>query len=775
MEQITGSVTRLVFRNAETTYTVLRLAPEREPRLKIAAPPAHAPSDAVPGRADDGSDDSAPGTHPRQTSFLEDEPLPKVITVVGDFGPIEVGQQLWVAGEWMEHPFHGRQFRADRWKVQLPTTLGGMQAYLSSGLVRGIGPSLATAIVEAFGENTFAVIETSPQRLLEVPGIGANRVSVIRDVWAEQAAVRNLMAFLQGQGLPPNLALKLHRALGPSAGQVVQADPYQLTGIHGVGFRTADRIATQSGVPHDAPARLAAGLRYTLDAYAEQGHSYMPRELLLEAATQLLEVPAEPLGAAVDRLAANGEPLVIETELNLPDTPVYTSALHRIETETASRLRAIASHPASALAALRSELTEAQVHWAASMAGQTDLSAEQRLAIRRAVEHSLSVITGGPGTGKTICLRSLVALLELYRYRVVLVSPTGRAARRMAEATGHEAFTIHRLLKYTGASFSAEVIEADVVVVDEASMLDLILARQLLSALQPGAHLVLVGDVDQLPAVGPGTVLRDVITSGLAAVTRLTYIFRQAQTSLIVTNAHRLNQGLMPLTPQRDCDFYLFSTRNAAEAADLVVDIACHRIPEQFGASLGLSQPLRDVQVLAPMYKGRAGIERLNARLQAVLNPPNRRKAERALPRCTFRVGDKVMITRNDYEREVSNGEIGYLVDIDESEQVLRLDCDGRLVTYDWLETDDLLHAYAVSIHKAQGSEYPAVVIPLLTEHAIMLYRQLLYTAVTRARQLCVLVGSRRAIEVAIATNRGPNRFSALRERLAAAPVLAGP
>jgi exodeoxyribonuclease V alpha subunit len=314
-----------------------------------------------------------------------------------------------------------------------------------------------------------------------------------------------------------------------------------------------------------------------------------------------------------------------------------------------------------------------------------------------------------------------------------------------------------------------------VVVVDEASMLDLILARQLLSALQPGAHLVLVGDVDQLPAVGPGTVLRDVITSGLAVVTRLTYIFRQAQTSLIVTNAHRLNQGLMPLTPQRDCDFYLFSTRNAAEAADLVVDIACHRIPEQFGASLGLSQPLRDVQVLAPMYKGRAGIERLNARLQAVLNPPNRRKAERALPRCTFRVGDKVMITRNDYEREVSNGEIGYLVDIDESEQVLRLDCDGRLVTYDWLETDDLLHAYAVSIHKAQGSEYPAVVIPLLTEHAIMLYRQLLYTAVTRARQLCVLVGSRRAIEVAIATNRGPNRFSALRERLAAAPVLAGP
>jgi exodeoxyribonuclease V alpha subunit len=304
--------------------------------------------------------------------------------------------------------------------------------------------------------------------------------------------------------------------------------------------------------------------------------------------------------------------------------------------------------------------------------------------------------------------------------------------------------------------------------VDEASMMDLILARQLLAALPEGAHLVLVGDVDQLPAVGPGTVLRDVIHSGLAAVTRLTHIFRQAQTSLIVTNAHRLNQGLMPLMPQRDCDFYVFNTRNAAEAADLVVDIACHRIPEQFGASLGLSNPLRDVQVLAPMYKGRAGIDRLNARLQAVLNPPTRHKAERALHRCTFRVGDKVMITRNDYERDVSNGEIGYVVEIDEAEQVLRLECDGRVITYDWLDTDDLVHAYAVSIHKAQGSEYPAVVIPLLTEHAIMLYRQLLYTAVTRARRLCVLVGSRRAIEVALATNRGPNRYSALSTRLTA-------
>jgi exodeoxyribonuclease V alpha subunit len=445
---------------------------------------------------------------------------------------------------------------------------------------------------------------------------------------------------------------------------------------------------------------------------------------------------------------------------------VYTAELHGLEVETAQRLTALAQHPVSALADLRAELSDEQIHWAASVAGQTHLSDEQRQAVRSAVENKLSLITGGPGTGKTICLRSLVALLELYRYRCVLVSPTGRSARRLAEATGHAATTIHRLLQYTGHSYSDEQVEADVVIVDEASMLDLALTRQLLSVLPPTAHLVLVGDADQLPAVGPGMVLRDVIASGLAVVTRLTHIFRQAQSSLIVTNAHRINQGEALLTPQRDCDFYLFATNNAGEAADLVVDIVSRRIPEQFGASLGLTDPLRDVQVLAPMYKGRAGIDKLNARLQAVLNPPDESKAERPLARCVFRQGDKVMVTRNDYDREVSNGEIGVVTEINEAEQLLRVDLEGRTITYDWLDTDDLAHAYAISIHKAQGSEYPAVVIPLLTEHTIMLYRQLLYTAVTRARRLCVLVGSRRAIDLAIEINRGPNRFTGLAERL---------
>jgi exodeoxyribonuclease V alpha subunit len=751
MEQFTGSVTRLVFRNPETTYTVLRLAPNRPIRLRPAAALAEV---------------SAAGPGPQQESFIEDDALPKLITVVGDFTNIEVGQQLWVAGEWIEHPAHGRQLRADRWKVELPTSLAGMQAYLGSGMLRGIGPSLAAAIVATFKERTFEVIEQDPDQLLRVPGIGPNRVQVIREVWQEQSAVRNLMAYLQAQNLPPALAIKIYRALGPAATQIVQADPYQLTTIRGIGFKTADRIAANAGQPRDGAARLEAGLLYTLDVFAEQGHTYMPRGLLQEAALGLLELPSPTVAAAIEHLAAAGEKLVSEIVPGSDDTAIFSASLHRLETDTAQRLLALTAHPASAVQTLREQLSDDQIHWAASMAGQTNLSTEQRRAIRLAVENKLTVITGGPGTGKTICLRSLVALLEQYHYRCVLAAPTGRAAKRLAEATGREALTVHRLLQYTGETYSEEELDADVLIVDEASMMDLLLARQLLAALRPSTHLVLVGDVDQLPAVGPGAVLGDIIRSGLAKVTRLTHIFRQAQSSLIVTNAHRLNQGLLPLTPQRNCDFYFFSTQNASEAADWVVDITCNRIPGQFGASLGLTDPLRDVQVLAPMYRGRAGVDRLNARLQTRLNPPARHKAERALPRCTFRVGDKVMFTRNDYDREVSNGDIGYVTGIDEDDQMLRLECDGRSLAYDWADTDDLVHAYAISIHKAQGSEYPAVVIPILTEHAVMLYRQLLYTAVTRARRLCVLVGSTRAIEMAISASRGPNRYSALAARL---------
>lgn len=769
METLTGSVTRLIFRNPETTYTVLRLVPDKTIRLKQ---PAGAETVAVPYRAKPG--DGAP----RQASFIEADDLPTLVTVVGDFASVDVGQQLWVMGEWVDHPFHGRQFRADKWKVQMPTSLAGMQTYLASGLVRGIGPTLASAIVAAFQDKTFEVIEHTPHRLLEVPGIGESRVRVISEVWHSQSAVRALMAYLQDQDLPPSLGLKLFKALGPAALELVQADPYRLIEVHGIDFHIADQIAARSGRSSASPERLAAGLRWLMADMAGRGHTYLPRAQAIEAAARVLAVEPALIARRLEEITAANQPLHLETALPAlaAEQPVYLTDLYQLEVDSARRLKALATQPLSALAALRGELSDEQIHWAASVAGQTHLSLEQRLAVRRAIEHKVSVITGGPGTGKTICLRSLVALLELYRYRCVLVSPTGRSARRLAEATGHVASTLHRLLKYTGQTFSDDELQADVVIVDEASLLDLSLTRQLLSVLPATAHLVLVGDADQLPAIGPGMVLRDIIQAGLTAVTRLTHIFRQAQSSLIVTNAHRILHGQSLLTPQRDCDFYLFATNNASEAADLVVDIVSRRIPEHFGVSHDLLDPLRDVQVLAPMYRGRAGIDRLNARLQAVFNPPNQAdnalpglgagKAERLLPRYTFRTGDKVMLTRNDYERDVSNGDVGTLVEINEAEQRLVVDCDGRLIHYDWLDTDDLAPAYAMSIHKAQGSEYPAVVIPLLSEHSIMLYRQLLYTAVTRARRLCVLVGSRRAIELAIQIDRGPSRYTGLAERL---------
>jgi exodeoxyribonuclease V alpha subunit len=768
MDQLTGSVTRLVFRNPETSYTVLRLAPVPELRVRAAGGEREPMADAAgnghstgdtPGRADaPSSDDGQAGTGPRQASFIEADSLPRLVTVVGELGSVEVGQQLWVSGEWVEHPQHGRQFRADQWKVQLPTSLAGMQAYLASGLVRGIGPSLASAIVSLFGDKTFDVIENEPRRLLEVPGIGESRVKIIRDTWQEHSDMRELMAFLQGFGLAPALAMRVARALGPNAAGIAQSQPYRLAGIAGIGFKTADHIAEHMGIARDAEARMQAGLLWALEEFCGQGHSFALRSQLVQAAADLLALPAEPVAACLDRMAAAGESLRAEDGLGLAQPAIYTTALYRAETETARRLLALAAEPRSCMGALREELNDQQIHWAAAVAGQSTLSAEQRLAIRRVIENKLSIITGGPGTGKTICLRSLVALLELYHLRCVLVSPTGRAARRLAEATGHPALTVHRLLRYSGQSFAEDELEADVVVVDEASMLDLTLTQHLLAALKPGAHLVLVGDADQLPAVGPGTVLADLAASGLAAMTRLTHIFRQAQSSLIVTNAHRINRGQPLLAPQQDCDFYLFAANDAGQAAELLIDVVCRRIPAQFGASLGLTDPLRDIQVLAPMYRGRAGIDRLNAQLQDILNPPAPGKPERALQRCVFRQGDKVIVTRNNYERDVSNGDVGYVVEIDEAQQLLRVECDGRIVTYDWMDTDDLALAYAISVHKAQGSEYAAVVVPVLAEHSVMLYRQLLYTAITRARRLCVLVGSRRAIAEAIETNRGPKR-----------------
>ncbi|MGQ0603920.1 MAG: SF1B family DNA helicase RecD2 [Anaerolineales bacterium] len=758
MEPYLGTVTRIVYHNDDTGYTVLRLALEREGRKSGRPVVSSSPPPALDLNG------------PQQLSLLNLDALPRLVTVVGTFAGVEAGQPLRVSGEWMEHSAYGPQLKADKWEVLLPTSVYGIQTYLASGVVKGIGPALAEALVRRFKEHTFDVIDRMPQRLRDVPGIGEGRLKTITQAWQEHQAVRQLMTFLQGHGLSPALAFKLYKTFGVGVAQIVQTDPYRLTEARSVGFHMADALALRLGTANDSPLRLSAGVLHVLGEAAEQGNSYQSYSRVLAETAALLNVPFSAVATALEDMALSDERLHVDRPApgSINETPVYLHSLYQAEEETARHLTHLAQHKVSALAAMRAEVTEAQIIRCAALTGQAHLSEEQRLAFRRAIENKVSVITGGPGTGKTMCLRTLVTLLELYRHRCVLVSPTGRAARRLAEATGHDAHTIHRLLKYSGSEFSTDEIDADVVVVDEASMMDLIVMKHLLRAVRPEAHLVLVGDVDQLPAVGVGTVLNDVINSGLAAVTRLTHVFRQAQSSLIIANAHRIRQGQAPLTPQRECDFYLFNVCEADQAADMIVDIATRRIAEQFGASLNLHDPLRDVQVLAPMYKGAAGVDQLNARLQAALNPPAADKAERALPRGFFRVGDKVMFTRNDYDREVSNGDLGFVTDIDRANQEVSVECEGRRVVYEWNDLDDLIHAYAVSVHKSQGAEYPAVVMPILPDHHPMLYRELLYTAVTRARRLCVLVGSRAALEQAVQTCRGPERLSGLLPRLQA-------
>ncbi|MFN2168282.1 MAG: ATP-dependent RecD-like DNA helicase, partial [Anaerolineae bacterium] len=588
--------------------------------------------------------------------------------------------------------------------------------------------------------------------------------------WQEQKHVKEIMLFLHSHGVSTNLAIKIYKQYGDQSLATVQSDPYQLArDIYGVGFKTADRLAQDLGLPPDHPSRIEAGVIYALDEQTEEGNVYTPRQALTERAAALLEVSPELVTAGIERLTSQErvrlEPLLgkadappgavrEETPAYLPQA-VYLPPLYYSETGSAEKLRQLA-------AALPSRLSDLPPMF---LALDPDLSAEQQGAVKTALTHPVSVLTGGPGTGKTTAIQALIAALETGHKKYALASPTGRAAKRLSEATGRPASTIHRLLGYSpaeGFKFNAEhPLEVDLLVVDEASMLDLVLAYNLLKALAPGTHLVLVGDVDQLPSVGAGDVLRDVIRSGIAPVTRLSVIFRQAAGSHIITNAHRINQGELPIFDKQSRDFFLFPAEEAEAAADWVIDVVTNRIPAKFGLNAK-----QDVQVLAPMYRGAAGVNALNERLQTALNPPGGRKPEKSLFGQVFRAGDKVMQVQNDYEKDVFNGDIGLVAGLDLVEHSLTVDFDGRKVAYDWSEADQLVLAYAVSVHKAQGAEFPAVVMPLVTQHYLMLQRNLLYTGVTRARQLCVLVGSRRAMAIAVNNNPVASRYTSLAERL---------
>lgn len=675
-------------------------------------------------------------------------------------------------GRWGSHPQYGKQFTVENYTTVLPATVQGIRRYLGSGLIKGIGPRIADRITEHFGVDTLDVIETDAKRLVEVPGLGPKRTKMIAAAWEEQKAIKEVMVFLQGVGVTTSIAVRIYKKYGDASISVVRNQPYRLAAdVWGIGFLTADRIAQAVGIPHDSPDRVKAGLQYALSQSSDQGHVYLPEDRLIADAVKLLQVDTGLVIDCLGELAADEEGVVREKVPGSdgePVTAVYLVPFHRAEVSLAAQLLRLLRAPDDRMPAFRDVDWEKALGWLARRTG-TELAPEQRDAVRLALTEKAAVLTGGPGCGKSFTVRSVVELARAKGAKVVLAAPTGRAAKRLAELTGAEASTVHRLLELRpggDAAYDRErPLDADLVVVDEASMLDVLLANKLVKAVAPGAHLLFVGDVDQLPSVGAGEVLRDLLADGgpIPSV-RLTRIFRQAQRSGVVTNAHRINAGTPPLTQGLD-DFFLFVEDDTEEVGRLTVDVAARRVPARFGLD-----PRRDIQVLAPMHRGPAGAGALNGLLQQAITPARPDLPEKRFGGRVFRVGDKVTQIRNNYEKGLNgvfNGTVGVVTALNAEEQRLTVLTDeDEEVPYDFDELDELAHAYAVTIHRSQGSEYPAVVVPVTTSAWMMLQRNLLYTAVTRAKKLVVLVGSRKAIGQAVRTVSAGRRCTALGHRL---------
>ncbi|MGW1135009.1 SF1B family DNA helicase RecD2 [Streptomyces griseoluteus] len=702
-----------------------------------------------------------------------------LLTVVGALLGAQVGESLRMRGRWGSHPQYGRQFTCENYTTVLPATVQGIRRYLGSGLVKGIGPVFADRITRHFGLDTLRIIEEEPKRLIEVPGLGPKRTGRIADAWEEQKAIKEVMLFLQTVEVSTSIAVRIYKKYGDASISVVKNQPYRLAAdVWGIGFLTADRIARSVGIPHDSPERVKAGLQYALSQSTDQGHCYLPEERLIADAVKLLQVDTGLVIECLAELAAPGEegeePGVVRERVPGPDggepvTAVYLVPVHRAELSLAAQVSRLLRTGEDRMPAFRDVDWDKALGWLKGRTG-TDLAPEQEAAVRLALTEKVAVLTGGPGCGKSFTVRSVVELARARRAKVVLAAPTGRAAKRLAELTGAEASTVHRLLELKPGGDAAydrdRPLDADLVVVDEASMLDLLLANKLVKAVPPGAHLLFVGDVDQLPSVGAGEVLRDLLAEGSPVpAVRLTRVFRQAQRSGVVTNAHRINAGRHPLTEGMD-DFFLFVEDDTEEAGRLTVDVAARRIPARFGLD-----PRRDVQVLAPMHRGPAGAGALNALLQQAVTPGRPDVPEKRFGGRVFRVGDKVTQVRNNYDKGangVFNGTVGVVTSLDPVEQRLTVLTDeDEEVGYEFDELDELAHAYAVTIHRSQGSEYPAVVIPVTTGAWMMLQRNLLYTAVTRAKKLVVLVGSRKAIGQAVRTVSAGRRCTALGFRLA--------
>jgi len=732
-EFVVGTIERITYYNEENGYSVLKIMPEKR----------------ISGiSARDGT-----------------------ITVVGTMPELGVGEEVKFTGSWIEDPKYGTQFRAEMVTPIVPTSIEGLKRYLGSGFVRGIGPRRAEMIVDHFGKKTLDVLNKEPERLREVAGISAQKVDDLIEAWKSSIGARDTMIFLQTYGVTSRMANHIYKTMGNATIPKVRADPYVLADeVMGIGFIKADQIAQRMGLATNAPERLRAGLYYALNHLAQEGHTCAPRNLLIKTAQELLSVEEISAISGILEREIRDENLLTEVlSINrLLTECVYLPMYHRSEKGTSDYLKRMVVTPSVILTKTEKLGWETFLSTLAKN-NAVSLSSQQQGAVKSALTTKVSILTGGPGTGKTTTLRMVINALEALECKYALASPTGRAAKRLSEATGREAQTIHRLFKFKpGEGYyvnQEDPLKVDMLIIDEASMLDILLFYAVLGGLSPNTHLMLVGDIDQLPSVGAGNVLNDIINASEKgkfpiAVTRLKTIFRQDKESHIIVNAHRINQGDMPFLDNQSADFYFFGEEDPTTCAELIVDIVQNRIPTKFGFD-----PLTDIQVIAPMYRGAAGVLALNKALQGALNG-SYRKAEKVIGGRAFRVGDKVMQTKSNYDLEVFNGDIGYVRGIDIDESMMEISMDRRIVEYDFAMAEELLHAYCISTHRSQGSEYPVVVMPILTQHYMMLQRNLIYTAITRAKEIVVLVGTRQAVAMAVKNNKVAERYTGLLGRL---------
>ena len=715
--ELRGTLERVIFHNSENGYTVFRFKPEQR----------------------DEADS---------------------VSVVGHMGTPELGGSLCVRGVWVNNPRFGRQFRMDSFEPLLPSTTEGIKLYLSSGLIKGIGPRMAERIVARFGDQTLRILDEDPDQLCAVSGVGKKNLKSIKACWQANQGIRELMLFLQPHGISAAYAVRIHRFYGQQALAVVRENPYRMAmDIPGIGFLTADMLADKLGFSREDPLRAQAGTLYTLLKTSDEGNVYYPREALADLTSEQLDIPRHLVEDAIDHLEL--EQRVILEELD-DHVAVYLSRFHHYETKISFYLQRILNSPKS----VRFPQPDEAVDKVVARLG-LELAPEQIEAVRTSAKAKVMVLTGGPGTGKTTIVNGIIQLFVEAKAKILMAAPTGRAAKRMSETAGREARTIHRLLEYSPkedgfARNEDNPLACGLLVVDESSMMDVMLAYHLLKAVPAGATVVFVGDIHQLPSVGPGNVLKDFIASRAMPVVELVEVFRQAAESEIITNAHRINKGEVPpleSSKSRLSDFYFLRQPDPESTADMIVDLVQNHIPRRFGLDA-----VEDIQVLTPMHKGLVGAGNLNQRLQQALGSQSANMVQRG--ERVFRVGDKVMQIKNNYDKDVFNGDIGRIAFVDVERRNVSIRFDDRLVPYEAEELDEVVMAYAISIHKSQGSEYPAVVIPIMTQHYVMLQRNLIYTAVTRGKQLVILVGESRALAMAVKNNRMQKRHTWLAKRL---------